>query len=294
MSVEAYSAVLRAEIENAAEKAVLLGLANHAGPDGSHAYPSVARLSAYTSFAESTVREKLQSLREQGLIEVTKQASYHRPTEYWMNLPMLEEMVHPTITELDKNRDTPPIYGGQETSESQRSNEKEGSSLPDETSSSPKQTSSLPKTDLQLPDPNRTIKPSVKDSTVKEPVKLTRKEQTEIKNELALFFGEITELDVPLGESNTYATGRWWIPLSRILAKDEIRWNLDAAKHLILLAWADANEGRDFDVTSPRSLIGKCDKILAEYRRNGKFKLKNRPAADSLDQYLKALDYAEN
>jgi DNA-binding IclR family transcriptional regulator len=47
---------------------VLIGLANHADPDGRNAFPSVARLTRYTRLSESTVRRALDSLDELKLI----------------------------------------------------------------------------------------------------------------------------------------------------------------------------------------------------------------------------------
>ena len=44
-------------------KFVLVGLANHAGPDGTAAFPSVATLARYTGLSERTVRTCLDRLR---------------------------------------------------------------------------------------------------------------------------------------------------------------------------------------------------------------------------------------
>ncbi|NIQ77063.1 MAG: helix-turn-helix domain-containing protein, partial [Anaerolineae bacterium] len=55
MSTEAMYIVLRAEIDKPAKKSVLIGLAEHAWPDGSNAFPGVERIAAYTSLGESTV-----------------------------------------------------------------------------------------------------------------------------------------------------------------------------------------------------------------------------------------------
>lgn len=62
MSIEAISwALNRAPIPTGRRDAstlasVLIGLANHADPDGRNAFPSVARLVRYTRLAERTVR----------------------------------------------------------------------------------------------------------------------------------------------------------------------------------------------------------------------------------------------
>jgi pyocin large subunit-like protein len=49
-------------------KFVLVGLANHAGPDGTGAFPSVATLVRYTGLSERTVRTCLDRLQAQGII----------------------------------------------------------------------------------------------------------------------------------------------------------------------------------------------------------------------------------
>jgi hypothetical protein len=46
---------------------VLIGLANHAGPDGRNAFPSAAMLTRYTRLSESTVPRSLDGLEELGL-----------------------------------------------------------------------------------------------------------------------------------------------------------------------------------------------------------------------------------
>ena len=49
-------------------KFVLVGLANHAGADGTGAFPSVATLVRYTGLSERTVRTCLDRLEAQGII----------------------------------------------------------------------------------------------------------------------------------------------------------------------------------------------------------------------------------
>jgi hypothetical protein len=49
-------------------KFVLVGLANHAGPDGAGAFPSVATLVRYTGLSERTVRTCLDRLEAGGII----------------------------------------------------------------------------------------------------------------------------------------------------------------------------------------------------------------------------------
>ncbi len=76
MSVEAISWALnlapvprdRGGKRNSACKAVLIGLANHAGPDGAGAFPSVRTLVRYTDLSERTVRTALARLATEGII----------------------------------------------------------------------------------------------------------------------------------------------------------------------------------------------------------------------------------
>jgi pyocin large subunit-like protein len=76
MSVEAISWALnlapvptgRSGQPSSACKFVLVGLANHAGPDGAGAFPSVATLVRYTGLSERTVRTCLDRLEAQGII----------------------------------------------------------------------------------------------------------------------------------------------------------------------------------------------------------------------------------
>jgi hypothetical protein len=51
-----------------ARKFVLVGLANHAGPDGTGPFPSVATLVRYTGLSERTVRTCLDRLEAEGII----------------------------------------------------------------------------------------------------------------------------------------------------------------------------------------------------------------------------------
>jgi hypothetical protein len=76
VSVEAISWALnlapvptgRGSQPSSAAKFVLVGLANHAGPDGTGAFPSVATLVRYTGLSERTVRTCLDRLEHCGLI----------------------------------------------------------------------------------------------------------------------------------------------------------------------------------------------------------------------------------
>lgn len=69
MSIEALSWVLRSDIPtDSTETLVLLGLANHAQSDGTSAWPAQDVLAKYARTTSRTVRRKLSSLEESGLI----------------------------------------------------------------------------------------------------------------------------------------------------------------------------------------------------------------------------------
>ncbi len=69
MSVEAISwALNKAPVDESSAAFVLVALANHAGPDGRGAFPSVARLVTYTRLSERTIREQLDILEAAGVI----------------------------------------------------------------------------------------------------------------------------------------------------------------------------------------------------------------------------------
>jgi DNA-binding transcriptional ArsR family regulator len=84
MSIDIMSWLLRsrpAEM-SAAELLVALIMADHAGGDGGHAYPSVARISTLSQLAQSTVRAALDSLEEKGVIAKTHEYTPRRPAVY--------------------------------------------------------------------------------------------------------------------------------------------------------------------------------------------------------------------
>lgn len=69
MSIEATAWALRVEgVPDPAARVVLIGLANHAGADGTAAWPSVATLAAYAVCSERTVQRKLRDLEALGLL----------------------------------------------------------------------------------------------------------------------------------------------------------------------------------------------------------------------------------
>lgn len=83
MSIELVARILNTPTGlNATAKMVLLGLANHANPDGTRVFPSVARIARYAECDPRTVQRHLKALRLGGWLEVVTEASQHRPTEY--------------------------------------------------------------------------------------------------------------------------------------------------------------------------------------------------------------------
>ena len=103
MSVEAISWALnlapvpadRNGQPSSACKFVLVGLPNHAGPDGASAFPSVRTLIRYTGLSERTVRTCLDRLEHGGLIQPCDPAVVaakikrvdRRPQGWDLNLP---------------------------------------------------------------------------------------------------------------------------------------------------------------------------------------------------------------
>ena len=61
MSIEALNWALNLQLDKPVWKAVLIGIANHANPNG-QAWPSVARLSLYSGF--SGIQQRLRMIRQ--------------------------------------------------------------------------------------------------------------------------------------------------------------------------------------------------------------------------------------
>ncbi|HEX3958328.1 MAG TPA: helix-turn-helix domain-containing protein [Trebonia sp.] len=84
---------------NPACKAVLIGLANHAGPDGKDAFPSVRTLVRYTDLSERTVRTALDRLEAEGTIQPCDPAvvaakikrADHRPQGWDLSMQLIRD-----------------------------------------------------------------------------------------------------------------------------------------------------------------------------------------------------------
>jgi hypothetical protein len=91
MSVEALSIVLNHSRAKGASKLVLIGIANHLGPDADEgAWPSQARLAGYANISDRAVRDAISNLVSLGELEVAQAAgqsqSQYKPNRYWLKL----------------------------------------------------------------------------------------------------------------------------------------------------------------------------------------------------------------
>ena len=67
MSIEALNWALNLQLDKPSWKSVLIGIANHANPNG-QAWPSVARLALYSGYKEKAIRAAIKQLIDQGLL----------------------------------------------------------------------------------------------------------------------------------------------------------------------------------------------------------------------------------
>jgi hypothetical protein len=103
---------------------VLVGLANHADPDGRNAFPSLRRLAGYTRLSERTVRYALRALEDLGLISPSDPnivAAYikradRRPNGYDLALERSEPVDNPP----DDRQPLPPVQEHEGQSPQQR------------------------------------------------------------------------------------------------------------------------------------------------------------------------------
>lgn len=96
MSVEALSIVLNHSRAKGASKLVLIGIANHLGPDAEEgAWPSQARLAAYANVSDRAVRDAIDNLVALGELRVAVGAgqsrNQYKPNRYWLNLRCPED-----------------------------------------------------------------------------------------------------------------------------------------------------------------------------------------------------------
>ena len=91
MSIEALSMVLNHSQARGAAKIVLLGIANHLGPDAHEgAWPSQDRLAAYANISDRGVRKAVRTLVELGELRVQVadgvSRNQYKPNRYWIEL----------------------------------------------------------------------------------------------------------------------------------------------------------------------------------------------------------------
>lgn len=91
MSVEALSIVLNHSRAKGASKLVLIGIANHLGPDADEgAWPSQARLAGYANISDRAVRDAIDNLVALGELSVAQAAgvskNQYKPNRYWLRL----------------------------------------------------------------------------------------------------------------------------------------------------------------------------------------------------------------
>jgi DNA-binding transcriptional ArsR family regulator len=114
MTIEAMSWAFKLQMGDSTEKFVLLALADHADEHG-RCWPSLKRLSLFTSCAESTVRRALRRLEAQGLLTSEERRGTSRTyrinlgwrcqndTPYQNDTPTTSDTPTPTTS------DTPPL-----------------------------------------------------------------------------------------------------------------------------------------------------------------------------------------
>ncbi|MBA7526211.1 hypothetical protein ES705_18372 [subsurface metagenome] len=265
MSLELYVAVLEAKIGDPSLKSVLLGMANHAGPDGSHCYPGVWRLVIYTGLSESTVRRKLNVARKEKLIKVVKEAEAQRPTEYRMNLGLLERMIDPKIAELKARRSDPSHSDTPLTVTPHPSH----SDTPPLSQCDPTPLTVTPEPSINHQEP--LIEPSVK-----------------VTNRIRKFAEDVFKRetgDVLKPTGNKKEDGkRWWMPLRgicQLVADDDGVIEEKNVEALIMAAVRHMDE-EELDYDSPASIEKVCRSIVSKARR-GKYRPKK-----SLDEMAEA------
>lgn len=96
MSIEALSIVLNHSKSKATAKLVLIGIANHLGPDAEDgAWPSQARLASYANVTDRAVRNAIDELVLLGELRVEvaggNSKNQYKPNRYWITLRCPQE-----------------------------------------------------------------------------------------------------------------------------------------------------------------------------------------------------------
>jgi hypothetical protein len=94
VAFEVLNLAFKAPITPVGKKSVLVAMADWASADGTGVYPGARALSDKTGLSERWVRELRRQLRdEDGLIIMTKPATYNRPAEYRIDLDALRRLI---------------------------------------------------------------------------------------------------------------------------------------------------------------------------------------------------------
>ena len=120
MSIEALSIVLNHSRATVSAKLVLLGIANHLGPDAwEGAWPSQRRLADYANITERGVQEAIKKLVELGELRVSVAAgnsrNQYKPNLYWIDVECPDDcdrsMGHRKVAQKDPQGHTPVPAG---------------------------------------------------------------------------------------------------------------------------------------------------------------------------------------
>jgi len=125
MSIEALSIVLNHSRATVSAKLVLLGIANHLGPDAwEGAWPSQRRLADYANITERGVQEAIKKLVELGELRVSVAAgnsrNQYKPNLYWIDVECPDDcdrsMGHRKVAQKDPQGHTPVPAGSHPSS----------------------------------------------------------------------------------------------------------------------------------------------------------------------------------
>lgn len=99
---------------NATRSSVLSTIATFAHDDGTSMYPSIKLLSKLTKLSESTVTRTLKALVKVNYLIKVRDTDYIRPTEYKLNLPLIETLqyAHKGVVSICPPPSPEPTTGG--------------------------------------------------------------------------------------------------------------------------------------------------------------------------------------
>jgi hypothetical protein len=124
MSIEALSMVLNHSKAIGSQKVVLLGIANHLGPDATEgAWPSQRRLADYSNMSERGVQKCIDKLVSSGELKVEVAAGHSRnqykPNRYWITIqcpPDCDRSMSHRRGELEYSEGRTPVPPGSNAS----------------------------------------------------------------------------------------------------------------------------------------------------------------------------------